>query len=339
MGMDQADLQHISGKRKASALLISLGPELASQVLKTMREDEVETITREIVMMERLPAEMRDAILQQVYEDAMSRQFITAGGSEYARDLLARTLGTQKAGELLTRASTSRRDQPFSFLSELDSTQLLPILEAEHPQTAALVLANLPPDLSGRLLAGMDFEAQADVASRVALMARLSPETVKEVEAVLKKRVATLQTQGFRVTGGVEYLVRVLNAMDSGSSRTILEALEHNDPELAAEVRKHMFVFEDIKSLDDRSMQRLMRDINVKDLSMALRNSSDELKTRVFKNMSSRAAQSLKDDMAVAGAVRLRLIEEAQQRIINTVRALQEAEEIVVSRGDQDVMI
>jgi flagellar motor switch protein FliG len=289
--------------------------------------------------MERLPAEMRDAILQQVYEDAMSRQFITAGGSEYARDLLARTLGTQKAGELLTRASTSRRDQPFSFLSELDSTQLLPILEAEHPQTAALVLANLPPDLSGRLLAGMDFEAQADVASRVALMARLSPETVKEVEAVLKKRVATLQTQGFRVTGGVEYLVRVLNAMDSGSSRTILEALEHNDPELAAEVRKHMFVFEDIKSLDDRSMQRLMRDINVKDLSMALRNSSDELKTRVFKNMSSRAAQSLKDDMAVAGAVRLRLIEEAQQRIINTVRALQEAEEIVVSRGDQDVMI
>jgi flagellar motor switch protein FliG len=337
--LDETDLQRITGKRKAAALLISLGPELASQVLKTMREDEVEAVTREIVRMERLPAEMRDAILQQVYEDAMSRQFITAGGSEYARDLLARTLGTQKAGELLTKATTARRDQPFSFMGELDSTQLLPILEAEHPQTAALVLANLPPDLSGRLIAGMDFEGQADVASRIALMARISPETVKEVEAVLKKRVATLQTQGFRITGGVEYLVRVLNAMDGASSRSILEALEHNDPELAAEVRKHMFVFEDIKSLDDRSMQRLMRDINAKDLSMALRNSSDELKTRIFKNMSTRAAQALKDDMAVAGAVRLRLIEEAQQRIINTVRALQEAEEIVVSRGDQDVMI
>src|SRR5439155_36337 len=187
-----------------------------------MREDEVETGTREIGRMERLPAERRDAILQQVYEDAMSRQFITAGGSEYARDLLARTLGTQKAGELLTKATTARRDQPFSFLGELDSSQLLPILDAEHPQTVALVL-------------------------------------------------------------------------------------------------------------DDRSMQRLLRDVNAKDLSMALRNSSDELKTRIFKNMSTRAAQALKDDMAVAGAVRLRLIEEAQQRIINTVRALQEAEEIVVS--------
>src|SRR5436853_264748 len=176
----------------------------------------------------------------------MSRQLITAGGSEYARDLLARTLGTQKAGELLTKATTARRDQPFSFMGELDSTQLLPILEAEHPQTATLVLANLPPDLSGRLLAGMDFEMQADVASRVALMARISPETVREVEAVLKKRVATLQTQGFRAAGGVEYLVRVLNAMDTRSERAIMEALEHNDPELAAEVREHMFGFEEI---------------------------------------------------------------------------------------------
>src|SRR5437867_8521168 len=188
--MDVAELERITPKRKAAALLISLGPELASQVLKTMREDEVEAITREIVRMERLPAEMRDAILQQVYEDAMSRQFITAGGSDYARDLLARTLGTQKAGELLTKATTARRDQPFSFMGELDATQLLPILESEHPQTAAVVLSNLTPDLSGRLLGSMDFESQADVASRIALMARISPETVKEVEAVLKKRVA-----------------------------------------------------------------------------------------------------------------------------------------------------
>ena len=337
--MDDADLQHISGRRKAAALMISLGPELAAQVLKEMREDEVEAITREIVRMERLPAEMRDAILQNVYEDAMSRQFITAGGSDFARDLLARTLGTQKAGELMTRATTARRDQPFSFMGQLDSTQLLPILEAEHPQTAAVVLANLPAELSGRLLSSMDFEMQADVASRIALMARISPETVKEVEAVLKKRVATLQTQGFRIAGGVEYLVKVLNAMDTRSERAIMEALEHNDPELAAEVRKHMFVFEDIKLLDDRSMQRLMRDVNQKDMSMALRSASEELKNRVFKNMSSRAAQALRDDMGVAGPVRLRLVEEAQTRIINTVRALQEAEEIVVSRGDQDVLI
>jgi len=339
MVIEQTELQRVSGRRKAAALLIALGSELAAQVLKSMDEPDAEQVTREIVRLERLPAEMRDAILQQVYEDAMSRQFITAGGSEYARDLLARTLGTQKAGELLTKATAPRREQPFSFLGELDATQLTPILESEHLQTAALLLSNLPPDLSGRLIAGMDFESQADIASRVALMARISPETVKEVEAVLKKRVATLQTQGFRAAGNVDYLVRVLNAMDTRSERAIMEALEHNDPELAAEVRKHMFVFEDIKTLDDRSMQRLMRDVNAKDLSMALRNTSEELKARVFKNMSSRAAQTLRDDTNVAGPVRLRLVEEAQQRIINTVRALQEAEEIVVSRGDQDVLI
>src|SRR5438309_9791815 len=174
--MDQADLERITGRRKAAALLIALGSELAAQVLKSMDEHDVEEVTREIVRLERLPAEMRDAILQSVYEDAMSRQFITAGGSDYARDLRARTLGTQKAGELMTRATSARRDQPFSFMGELDSSQLLPILEAEHPQTAALVLANLSPDLSGRLLGAMDFESQADVASRIALMARVSPE-------------------------------------------------------------------------------------------------------------------------------------------------------------------
>ncbi|HEV8635704.1 MAG TPA: flagellar motor switch protein FliG [Chloroflexota bacterium] len=337
--MDQTDLRHITGRRKAAALLISLGAELAAQVLKTMREDEVELLTREIVRMERLPAEMKDAIMQQVYEDAMARQFITAGGSEYARDLLARTLGTQKAGELLTRATTARRDQPFGFMAEIEPGQLASVLEAEHPQTIALILSNLPHDLAGRILAALDFELQADVSSRIALMARTSPEMVKEVETVLKKRLATLQTQGFRTAGGVDFLVKVLNSMDTRSERAILESIEHNDPELAAEIRKNMFVFEDLSTLDDRSMQRLLRDINQKDLSMALRGASEDLKNRIFKNMSSRAAQTLRDDMAVSGPVRLRLVEEAQQRIINTVRTLQEAEEIVLSRGREDVMV
>jgi flagellar motor switch protein FliG len=336
--MSDNEIQHITGRRKAAALLITLGAELASQVLKQLPDDEVEIITREIVNMERLPAEVKDAIMQQVYEDAMSRQFITVGGSDYARDLLARTLGTQRAADVLTRATTARREQPFSFMTELDATQLLPILEQEHPQTASLVLANLPADLSGRLLAGMDFETQAEIAGRIATMGRISPETVKEVEAVLKKRVATLQTQGFKAAGGVEYLVKVLNGMDTRSERAIMEALEHNDPELAAEVRKHMFVFEDIKNLDDRSIQRLIRDVNQNDLTLALRNASGELQTKVLKNVSSRTAQTIRDNMSI-GPVRLRLVEEAQQRIINTVRTLQEAEEIVVSKGDQDVLV
>ncbi len=337
--MDQTDLRQISGRRKAAALLISLGSELAAQVCKAMREDEVEQLTREIVRMERLPAEMKEAIMQQVYEDAMARQFITAGGSDYARDLLARTLGTQKAGELLTRATTARRDQPFGFMAEIEPAQLASVLEAEHPQTIALILSNLPHELSGRILTSLDFELQADVSSRIAVMNRTSPEMVKEVETVLKKRLATLQTQGFRTAGGVDFLVRVLNSMDTRSERAILESIEHSDPELAAEIRKNMFVFEDLSMLDDRSLQRLMRDVNTKDLSMALRGASEDLKNRIFKNMSTRAAQALRDDMAVSGPVRLRLVEEAQTRIINTVRALQEAEEITISRGREDVMV
>jgi flagellar motor switch protein FliG len=337
--VDQLDLRHITGRRKAAALLISLGAELAAQVLKTMREDEVELLTREIVRMERLPAEMKDAIMQQVYEDAMARQFITAGGSDYARELLSRSLGTQKAGELLTRATTARRDQPFSFLAEIEPSQLASVLGNEHPQTIALVLSNLPQDLAGRILMALDFEMQSDVSSRIALMQRVSPEMVKEIEGVLKKSLATLQTQGFRTAGGVDFLVKVLNSMDTRSERAILESIEHNDPELAAEIRKNMFVFEDLTTLDDRSMQRLLRDVNTKDVSMALRGASEDLKNRIFKNMSTRAAQALRDDMAAGGPVRLRLVEEAQQRIINTVRTLQEAEEIVISRGREDVMV
>jgi flagellar motor switch protein FliG len=282
---------------------------------------------------------MKDAIMQQVYEDAMARQFITAGGSDYARELLSRTLGTQKAGELLTRATTARRDQPFSFLAEIDPQQLSSVLEAEHPQTIALILSNLPQDLAGRILSGLGFDLQAEVSSRIALMQRVSPEMVKEIEGVLKKQLATLQTQGFRAAGGVDFLVKVLNSMDTRSERAILGSIEHNDPELAAEIRKNMFVFEDLTTLDDRSMQRLLRDVNTKDVSMALRGASEDLKNRIFKNMSSRAAQALRDDMAAGGPVRLRLVEEAQQRIIDTVRTLQEAEEIVISRGREDVMV
>ena len=337
--MNHDDLSQITGKRKSAALLISLGAELAAQVLKTLREDEVEQLTREIVRMERLPAEMKDAIMQQVYEDAMARQFITAGGSDYARELLSRTLGTQKAGELLTRATTARRDQPFSFLADIDPQQLSSVLEAEHPQTIALVLSNLPQDLAGRLLSGLSPDLQSDVSSRIALMQRVSPEMVKEIEGVLKKQLATLQTQGFRTAGGVDFLVKVLGSMDTRSERAILESIEHNDPELAAEIRKNMFVFEDLTTLDDRSMQRLLRDVTPKDLSMSLRGASEDLKNRVFKNMSTRGAQAVRDDMSVGGPMRLRLVEEAQTRIINTVRTLQEAEEIVISRGREDVMV
>ena len=332
-------LESYSGRRKAAALLIALGPEISSGVLRHLREDQIDQVTQEIVRMERMPGEMRDQILQNCYEEAMTRQYITEGGSEYAQQLLARTLGTAKAQEVLTRATVGTRGHPFDFVRQVDLQQLVTALEAEHPQTIALVLSHFQPDLAGRVLSALDYELQADVASRVALMGRTAPEVTKEVETVLKKKLAAFQTHGFRAAGGVDHLVKVLNGMDTRSERAILESIEHSDPELAAEIRSRMFVFEDLILLDDRSIQRVMRDVNMKDIAMALKGASEDVKSKIYKNLSSRAANQLRDDIGVLGQVRLRLVEEAQQRIINTIRTLQEAEEITISRGREDVFV
>ena len=332
-------VQRLTGKRKAAALLIALGPELASQILKSMSDDEIEALSGEIVRMQRIASEVRDSILQETYEEAMTRQYITEGGTEYARDLLARALGTQKAQEMLSRASSGGRTSLFDFIRTADLSQVITFMEGEHPQTIALVLSHLPYELAGRILAGLEYELQADVASRIALMSRTAPEVTKEVESVLKKKMAAIATQGFRSAGGIEYLVKVLSAVDTRTERSIMEALQHGDPELAAEIKRRMFVFEDISTLEDRAVQRILRDVNQKDLAMALRGTSEEVKQKIFKNMSSRAAQMLKDDILITGPVRLRLIEEAQVKVINVIRTLQEAEEIVISRGREDVFV
>jgi flagellar motor switch protein FliG len=334
------EVDNLAGRRKAAALLIALGPELSALVLKHLRDDETEDLIHEVVQMQRVPSEVRDAILQQAYEEAMTRQYIQSGGVEYARDLLSRALGTQKATEMLSRsASGGTRDQPFDFIRQADPGQLITFLENEHPQTIALVLSHLPHELAGRILAGLEFELQADVSSRIAQMQRTAPEVTREVENVLKKRLATVNTQGYRVAGGVEYLVRILGAVDTRTERGILEGIEHNDPELAAEIRRRMFTFDDIVTLDDKSIQRVLQDVNEKDLTMALRIASDEVKNKIFKNMSARRATMLQENMSVQGPVRLRLAEEAQQRIINVIRTLQESEEIIISRGREDVFV
>ncbi len=329
--------ERLSGRRKAAVLLIALGQELAAQVLRHLSESEIEALTQEILRVERLPGEVRQAILEQCYEELLSRASLSPGGSQFARDLLARSLGSQRAQEVLERLQAGS-NQPFGFLRRVDPAQLVAFLEGEHPQTIALVLAHLPPAQAGQILAGLGPELQVEVATRLALLQRTAPEVTREVEAVLKKKLAAVATTS-RTLGGVEFLVKVLGAVDARSERTILESIEHQDPELAAEIRQRMFVFEDLVLLDDRAIQRVLREVNQRDLALALKGASEEVRAKILKNMSSRAAQALQEEMALLGPQRLRVVEEAQQRIVAVVRALAEAEEIVISRGREDILI
>jgi flagellar motor switch protein FliG len=327
-----------SGRRKVAALLIALGAERAAAVLRQLSEAEIEEVTREIVRIERLPSALREEILAEAYQDVATRQFAQGGGTDYARELLGRALPSQKAAELLARAGGGRRDRPFAFIADLEPSQVAQVLENEHPQTVALVLSHLPPDVSGRILVALEPELRADVTTRLAVMSRTSPERVREVEQVLRRRLAMLEQGGLRRAGGLDHVVGILSTLDSRSERAILEALADRDPELAEAVRKQMFVFEDIKLLDDRSIRRLIQDVR-RELPLALRTASDELRQRVMDNMSSRSSQELQHEMAIRGPARVRDIEDAQQRIVETARRLAEAEEIHISRGREDVFI
>jgi flagellar motor switch protein FliG len=337
--MTEFSLENVSGRTKAAALLISLGPDASATVVKLLRQEQIDQVTGEIIRLRKVPTDMRNAIFLDAFEETMSRHYIAQGGMEFAREVLSRVLGPQKALEILEQITSDNRNAPFDFVQHTDPAQLVAWLEAEHPQTVALVLSHLPSEFSGRLLSGLDYEMQADVASRIALMGQTGPDVTRQVEAILKQKLAAFATEGYRTAGGVDYIVRVLNTVDSRTERGILESIEHNDPDLASEIRRRMFVFDDLVNLDDKSMQRLLREVDDKDLGLALRGAGDPLKEKIFKNKSSRAAQMLKEDMEVMGPVRLRVVEEAQQTILGIVRRLQESEEITLSRGKEDVFI
>ncbi|MBI4507557.1 MAG: flagellar motor switch protein FliG [Chloroflexi bacterium] len=338
----EAQAQHkgivLTPIQKSAMLVVMLGSEGASAVFKNLDDREIETLTREVVRLPKLSPEAMDAFLEEVFESLAGYQYVSEGGSDYAKQVLSRALGTQRAGEMMARIAGAR-GLPFSFLAQIDSAQVIAYLETEHPQTVALILSHLPPDLSSRILSGLSYEFQGDVARRIALMDRTAPEVVREVEDALREKLAAFASTSFRTAGGIDYLVKVLGTVDARTERSILENLERNDPELAAEVKKRMFVFENVVQLDDRSIQRVLRDVNPKDLALALKGASEEVRDRILKNMSRRASQMLQEDIGVLGPVRLRLVEEAQAKIVTVIRTLQEAEEIVITRGAEEVLI
>ncbi len=330
----------LSGEEKAAVLLMSLGADLSSKVLKHgFNDDEIERITGVITDMDRIPNEVTDKVINEFFQLREARAYVISGGLDYAKELLEKTVGPVKTAEILEKITQSLRQIPFQNLRKSDPKQLVGFIRDEHPQTVAFIIAHLKPDQSAVVLSELSPEVQADVARRVAILDRTSPEVAKEVEKVLERKLSTVVSSEETVTGGVKSLVNILNKVDRATEKTIFEQLEKTDPDLAEEVRRMMFIFEDIVKLHDVSIQKVLREVDTKDLALAMRGANPEVNNRIFKNMSKRASEMLKEEIEYMGPVRLRDVEQAQQKIVNVIRRLEESGEIVISRGGEDAII
>lgn len=331
---------NLTGIQKAAILLITLGADISAGVLKgKFTDEEVEKISQEISLFENVPVEIQKGVIEEFIQLTQARDYLLRGGFNYARDVLEKAVGQQKAVEILERVSVTIQKVPFSNLRRTEAKHLYNFIRDEHPQTIALVLTYIHPEQASIILASLQPEIQADVARRIAIIERIAPEVVKEVEAVLEKKLSVVVTQQDQQTGGIKSLVNILNRVDRSTEKTILEELETNDPELADEIRKLMFVFEDIVKLHDAAIQRVLREVDQKDLAKAMRGSNEDVKNRIYKNMSKRAADMLREEIQFMGPVRLRDVEDAQQRIVQIIRRLDEAGEIIIARGGEDALI
>ena len=327
------------GKEKAAILLIALGPEVGGNVLKEMRENEIEALTMQVFTTETVTEETRREVLADCYGMALAQGYLSNGGAGYAEEMLSKALGPEKASEIMARLISSVRPRHFDFLKDTDPYQLVNFIQEEQPQAIALILSHLPALTSAKILAILQPEQRAEVAMRIATMERTPPEVIEGVEAVLRRRVSTILQSDYTVAGGVEHLASLLANVDRSTERLILDHLDKNAPELAAEVRKLTFTFDNLIQLDDPSLQRVLREVDAKDLAMALRGVADELRDKIFKNLSSRASEMLREDINASGPVRMRQVEESQQRIVGIVRRLEESGDLVIQRGTEDVLI
>jgi len=331
--------KEMTGMRKAAALLIALGPDVSAQVMKQLSEEEIEQVTLEIANLGKIDPDVRDRVIEEFYQMALAQDYITQGGLDYARQVLEKALGAQKAIEILERLTATLQITPFEFMRKMDAKQILSFIQDEHPQTIALILSYLTPDQAAVILSSLPPELMTEISMRMAKIDRTSPDVVHKVENILERKLALLTTQESTNAGGIKHFVEILNRVDRNTEKTVIEYLEGEDPELAEEVKRQMFLFEDIVILDDRSIQRVLREIDSKDLALALKGAGEEVKQKIFKNMSARASQMLKEDMEFMGPVRVRDVEQAQQRIVSVIRRLDETGEIVVSRGGEEELI
>ncbi len=339
MAKKSNDIESIGGVEKAAILLISLGPEKSAAIFKHLKEDEIEALTLEIANTRSIAPELKEGVVNEFYEICLAQQYIAEGGVAYAKDLLEKALGPETARVILGKLTASLQVRPFEFIRRTDPQQLVNFIQDEHPQTIALILAYLPTAMASEVLSMLSDEKQADVARRIANMDSTSPEVIRQVENVLEKKLSSLVNQDFTNVGGVESIVDILNNVDRSTEKNIIENLENDDPTLADEIRRKMFVFEDIANLDDKSIQRILREIENNDIAVALKGVSDEVQDVIFRNLSSRLADMIEEDMEYMGPIRLKDVEEAQQKIVSVVRKLEDAGEIVISRGGGDDII
>ena len=331
--------EELTGVQKAAVLLIALGPEKSADIFKHLKEDEIEELTLEIANTRSVSPQIKEEVLNEFYQVCLAQQYIAEGGITYAKELLDKALGGDRAQEVISKLTASLQVRPFEFVRKTDPSQLLNFIQDEHPQTIAMILSYLTPAQAAMIMSALSSEVQSDVAKRIATMDRTSPDVVKEVERVLERKLSSLINQDYTIVGGVDAIVNILNTVDRSTEKHIMESLEIEEPELADEIRKKMFVFEDILSLDDRSVQRVLREVDNNELAVALKGSNEEVQNLIFSNLSSRLATMIKEDMDFMGPVRMKDVEEAQQKIVNIIRKLEDSAEIIISRGGGDEIV
>ena len=331
--------KELSGVQKAAILLIALGPEKSASIFKNLKEEEIESLTLEIASTRSVSSEVKEVVLEEFYQVCLAQQYISEGGINYARQLLESALGVEKAQEVISKLTVSLQVRPFEFMRKTDPSQLLSFIQDEHPQTIAVILAYLPIQLSADIISALPHEKQADVAKRIAEMDRTSPDVIHEVESVLEKKFESLVNQDYTIVGGVDSIVDILNSVDRSTSKRIMNNLEVDNVELADEIKKKMFLFEDIVKLDDKSIQRVLREVDNNEIALALKGVKEDVSDAIFRNLSSRLADMIREDIEYMGPVKIKDVEEAQQNVVTKVRELEERGEIVIARAGGDEVI
>ncbi|MFA7534119.1 MAG: flagellar motor switch protein FliG [Tissierellaceae bacterium] len=332
-------MKKFSGKEKVAILLIALGPQKSAELFKHLNEEEIEELTLQIANMRMVSPEEKRLVIEEFYQICLAQEYISEGGINYAKDVLERALGSDKAMNIISKLTSSLHVRPFEFIRKADPNQLLNYIQNEHPQTIALILSYLESSQSAQILSSLSPEKQSDVTRRIAIMDRTSPEVVKEIEMVLESKFSNILVQDYTTTGGIQAVVDILNSVDRGTEKHILEELDNKDAELSEEIRRRMFVFEDITILDNRSIQRIIREIDNSQWAIALKGASEDVKELIFANMSKRLVEMIKEDIEFMGPVRIRDIEDAQQNVVNVIRKLEEEGEIITPRGGDEIIV
>ncbi len=333
---NNTSIKNVSGRKKAAIFLVSLGAKNAASIMKHLKDEEVESISFEIARLSNVSLEDKNIILREFYELIRASRHIITGGVEYATEILETALGSQRASEIINRLTSSIQIKPFDFIKKADAQHLVNLLQSEHPQTTALVLTYLEPKKSSEILSQLPVEIQTDVTRRIAIMDRTTPEVVREVESTLEIKLSSFESEDLSFSGGLDTAAEILNFVDRATEKTIIENMEERDPVLAEEIKKRMFVFEDIIILDDRSVQKVLRKVDMNDLTKALKSVDEEVREKILTNMSKRAAVILTEDIEFLGPIKMTDMEQAQQRIVNLIRKMEEEGEIIIVRSGEE---